>query len=227
MRFTVLVGLALITGLVHAAAPAVAEEVTAEVRTWAGESWRLSQASLEVSFTIVEGPEGVTPPPTAQPAAPPSPEMKATGTIIGLSAPSREELQPKRGQREARGVRVSRRGIETEIPLTSIRSLQFFRQPVENSPLPPYAAGTHFRYSVIVVLTDGSRVEGDYVNLGTAVVRGTTADRRVDIPWQEIESIRFGAPEGVKSSEEQGGAPAPLAALLDSAEPARATVHSL
>jgi hypothetical protein len=227
MRFMVLIGFALLTGLASAAAPAVAQEVTAEIRTWAGESWRLSQPSLEVFYTIVGGPEGLAAPQAAKPPTPPSPDMKTTGTIIGLSTPSGEELQPKQGHRQTRGMTVSRRGIETEIPLTRIRSLQFFRQPVEESPLPPYAAATHFRYSVLVVLLDGSRVEGDYVNLGTAVVRGMTADRRVDIPWQEIESIRFEPHEGVKSSEERGGTPAPAAELPSPAEPARTAIVPL
>ena len=41
------------------------------------------------------------------------------------------------------------------------------------------------------MLTDGSRVEADYVNLGTTVVRGMTPQGRVDIPWGDVETIRF------------------------------------
>lgn len=51
-------GLAL---LVASAIPASAQDVTAEVRTWSGQSLRLSQPSLEVFYTIVpkeEGPGG-------------------------------------------------------------------------------------------------------------------------------------------------------------------------
>ena len=36
-----------------AASPAVAQDVTAEVRTWSGQSLQLSQPSLEVFYTIV------------------------------------------------------------------------------------------------------------------------------------------------------------------------------
>jgi hypothetical protein len=41
------------------------------------------------------------------------------------------------------------------------------------------------------VLLDGSRIEGDYVNLGTTFLRGRTPYERVDIPWQDIETVRF------------------------------------
>src|SRR5207302_9416061 len=44
-----------------AASPAAAQDVTAEVRTWSGQSLQLSQPSLEVFYTIVpreEGPGG-------------------------------------------------------------------------------------------------------------------------------------------------------------------------
>jgi hypothetical protein len=33
--------------------PAPAQDVTADVKTWAGQSWRLSQPSLEVFYSIV------------------------------------------------------------------------------------------------------------------------------------------------------------------------------
>ena len=33
--------------------PALAQDVTAEVKTWSGQSWRLSQPSLEVFYSIV------------------------------------------------------------------------------------------------------------------------------------------------------------------------------
>ena len=41
------------------------------------------------------------------------------------------------------------------------------------------------------VMNDGSRVEGDYVNLGTLVLRGRTSGGRLDISWGDIESVRF------------------------------------
>ncbi len=36
--------------------PASAQETTADVKTWAGQSWRLSQPSLEVFYSIVSRP---------------------------------------------------------------------------------------------------------------------------------------------------------------------------
>ena len=38
---------------------------------------------------------------------------------------------------------------------------------------------------------DGSRIESEYVNLGALRLRGTTPQGRVDLPWQELESVRF------------------------------------
>jgi hypothetical protein len=52
-------------------------------------------------------------------------------------------------------------------------------------------AATHIRYGADIALADGGRVDADYVNLGTAILRGTTPDGRVDIPWQDIEVLRF------------------------------------
>ncbi|MFQ5520232.1 MAG: peptidoglycan-associated lipoprotein Pal, partial [Candidatus Methylomirabilia bacterium] len=84
----------------------------------------------------------------------------------------------------------------------------FFRQPVEKSPLPPYVAATHFRHSATVVLVDGSSVEGDYVNLGTTVLRGMTPEGRVDIPWREIENVRFERTMVPKATQAKKGSPA-------------------
>jgi hypothetical protein len=52
MRTILLAGLASLVGLTGVAPPVAAQEVTAEVRTWSGESWRLIQPSLEVFYTI-------------------------------------------------------------------------------------------------------------------------------------------------------------------------------
>jgi hypothetical protein len=88
-------------------------------------------------------------------------------------------------------VSFTQAGVERRIPLDAIRDLAFRRTQVSNSTLPPYVAPTHFRYAASALLTDGSRVEGDYVNLGTAILRGLTSQGRVDIPWQDIEVVRF------------------------------------
>ena len=198
----VIVGLAILAGLVNAALPAVAQEVTAEVRTWDGQSWRLTQPRFEVFYTIVVKPEEGGVPQGAK-----APDVSMTGSIQGLGTLFREEPRTKRGHGQVALVILSRRGVETEIPLASIRTIQFFRQPVEESALRPYLAVTHFRHSAAAVLLDGSRVEGDYVNLGTAVLRGMTPQGRVDIPWQEIGDIHFEPAESPKTSEGRGAAP--------------------
>lgn len=210
----VIVGLAILAGLVNAALPAVAQEVTAEVRTWDGKSWRLTQPRFEVFYTIMVKPEE-----GAVPQGPKAPDVTMTGSVQGLGILFKEEAQTKRGHAQVALVTISRKGVETEIPLASIRSLQFFRQPVEDSALRPYLAVTHFRYSAAAVLLDGSRVEGDYVNLGTAVLRGMTPQGQVDIPWQEIGDINFGPAEGPKTSEGRGTA---LPTVLEAAEMAEA-----
>lgn len=207
MKTKVLIGLVALAGLAAAVVPAAAQEVTAEVRTWEGQSWRLTQPSLEIFYTIM-------PEPTKAAA----PEGEATRISLEEFA-SRSQLERERaraleqgptmqGHQQTEVLTLSRNGIETQIPLASIRSLQFFRQPVEKSPLPPYVAATHFRTSAAAVLVDGSRVEGDYVNLGTTVLRGMTPQGRVDIPWQEIENVRF-EPAEVAMTIEERIAPSP------------------
>ena len=43
------------------ATPSAAQDTSAEVRTWAGQSWRLAQPSLEVFYTIPAPPKGGAP----------------------------------------------------------------------------------------------------------------------------------------------------------------------
>jgi hypothetical protein len=72
-----------------------------------------------------------------------------------------------------------------------IATIAFKRQPVRNSTLPPYVAPEHIYSAATVTFTDGSTLDGDNVNPGTLLLRGTTPEGRVEIPWQEIESVRF------------------------------------
>ncbi len=200
MRTHVLVGLAALVGLAGVAPPVMAQEVTAEVRTWSGESWRLMQPSLEVFYTILPkgkaggGSNGMQ-----------SLASSVTGGGILERTHTREAQAPApmQGHKRREVVTLFREGAETQIPLARIKSLQFFRQPVEKSPLPPYLAGTHFRYFATAELVDGSRVEGDYVSLGTTVLRGMTPQGRVDIPWQDIENVRFESAWGPQPSVEE------------------------
>lgn len=196
MRTHVLVGILALVGLAGVATSAAAQQATAEVRTWSGESWRLLQPSLEVFFTIME-------------------QSKTKGVPVGMESiesavdtdvtertETREAQAPeaKQGHRQSEVVTFFREGIEMQIPFARIKSLQFFRHPVEKSPLPPYLAATHFRYVATAELVDGSHVEGDYVNLGTTVLRGMTPQGRVDIPWEDIENVRFESAWGPQPS---------------------------
>ena len=173
-----------------ATVPVAAQDPVAEVRTWSGETVRLAHPSLEVFYTIlVKAPDAQEPADTGQPATGSTPMLfgsaKALSGALGDKRP-----EPLSGQRQATSVTIAKAGVQTKIPLANLGSLVFSRVPVA-STLPPYLAPTHFRYAATAVLADGSRVEGDYVNLGTTILRGTTAQGRVDIPWHEIETLRL------------------------------------
>jgi hypothetical protein len=178
-----------------------AQDVTADVKTWAGQSWRLSQPSLEIFYSIVSK--------SREGGAETGSEMnRATNfTNLTLGGFSREGADPSvatlkrffgqdapdtvQGHRQAQEITAYRGGVATQIPLASIASITFKRQPVLNSSLPPYVAPTHVRYAADIALTDGGRIAADYVNLGSAILRGASVDGRIDIPWQDIEVLSF------------------------------------
>jgi hypothetical protein len=181
--------------------PAPAQDVTADVKTWAGQSWRLSQPSLEVFYSIVSK--------SREAGADTGTETgKATNfTSLTLGGLSRESADPSvatlnrffgkdspdtiQGHRQAQEITAYRGGVATQIPLGSISSITFKRQPVRESSLPPYVAATHVRYGADITLADGGRIAADYVNLGSAIIRGASVDGRIDIPWQDIEVLSF------------------------------------
>lgn len=196
MKTKIVIGLAALAGLTGTATIATAQDVIAEVRTWTGESWRLSQPSLEIFYTIMPKlPEEEAAPgnyaakegPQAQAAQ----AVQMAGPVASLKAAFEKKPEPQQGHWQTYVVTLSRHGVETQIPLSNIRALQFVRQPAQQGLLPSYVAPAHFRYSAVAELVDGSRVEGDYVNLGTVVLRGLTPTGRVDIPWYEVENVRF------------------------------------
>ncbi|HET7853069.1 MAG TPA: hypothetical protein VFM04_01250 [Candidatus Methylomirabilis sp.] len=189
MKTKIVIGLAALAGLTGTATIATAQDVIAEVRTWTGESWRLSQPSLEIFYTIMPK----VPEEEAAPAAKEGSiaQVQMAGPYASVKAAFGKKPEPQQGHWQTYAVTLSRHGVETQIPLSNIRTLQFVRQPAQQGLLPPYVAPTHFRYSAVAELVDGSRVEGDYVNLGTVVLRGLTPQGRVDIPWYEVENVRF------------------------------------
>ncbi len=211
------IGLVVVACLALAPASGSAQEVIAEVKTWSGQSWRLTQPTLELFFTIVPPPKerggmlSVQLPLSMPGAAPSGSSGGGRAALPGFLEPlgPAEAPEPTPGVRRADFVALFRDGVEIRVPLASIASLHFSRQPIAGSQLPPYVASTHFRYAATAALVDGSRVEGDYVNLGAAVVRGFTPQGRVEIPWVEVESIRFDRVRSARDPEPKAP-PAPV-----------------
>ena len=189
------VGAVLVSCLALWATPSAAQDTSAEVRTWAGQSWRLAQPSLEIFYTIPAPAKGATDSYGAAPAGGAGTAGKSSlsmsGTVQALESFFDSGPEPRQGRRQAEYITIRRGAVETRLPLASITSLTFTRQSVSNSSLPPYLVGRHFRYAATAVMTDGSRLEGDYINLGTLILRGQTAEGRLDISWEDIESVRF------------------------------------
>jgi hypothetical protein len=180
-------GLAL---LVAGVAPAGAQTMSAEVRTWAGHTYQLTEPSLEVLYTIV-----VPKKEDSSGAAEGAPTTGARAPMLFGSASAVSQFldkqpEPLHGHRQSDTITLRQARTEVRLALASVDALVFARQAAR-STLPPYVGPEHYRYSVIAVLDDGSRVEGDYVNLGTTFLRGRTAQGRVDIPWEQIEIVRF------------------------------------
>lgn len=184
--------------------PAQAQDITADVKTWSGQSWRLSQPTLEVFYSIVTKSQEQAGPGSAGSNAMDKVTSFSSLTLGGLT---REAADPSvttlnrffgksapdtiQGHRQGQEITAYRGGVATQVPLGNISSITFKRQPVRDSSLPPYVAATHIRYAADIALADGTRIDADYVNLGTAILRGTTPDGRMDIPWQDIEVLRF------------------------------------
>ncbi len=170
------------------------QDINGTIRTYQGVSYRVAEPTLEMSYTIGE-PKSIGHNPS-QVSGVQSGSINIT-TVSG--GPSGGE-QPGGGAAEERLLRghsratefaVWRHGIEGRIAWDEIRSMRFARNPVTVAGLrmPPYIPD--FKYSVSVVLITGEQVEADYVNLGGAIVRGTMPTGRLEIPWQEVETIIF------------------------------------
>lgn len=189
--------------LAGTAGTAAAQDVTATVRTWSGQSWQLAQPSLEVFYTIVSKGQA------QGSAAGGGAGVGELGGMsqLGLGILGRQAVDPSlmtlnrlfgsqapdtiQGHRQAQEITVYRGGAATQIAVASIATLAFARQAVKDSSLPPYFADTHVRSAATVLLTDGTRVEADYVNLGGTLLRGAIPGGRIDIPWQDIQTVEF------------------------------------
>ncbi|MBI3827458.1 MAG: hypothetical protein HY294_15805 [Candidatus Rokubacteria bacterium] len=182
------------------AAPVVAQDRVAEVKTWDGRTWRLSQPTFEVFYTIMA--PGAPALDGGGPAAPSGggpmiiPQtmgaQRGFGTLQAeAQALERRGVDSTQGRRARNTLTVSRAGVETQVPVERIASLVLSRAPVTINRLPPHVARAHFRYAARIVLIDGAVVDADAVSLGTTILRGTAAEGRVDVPWEAIESVRF------------------------------------
>jgi hypothetical protein len=180
------IGLAIVSAT---AGPAAAQSITAEVRTFTGQTYRLIDVSLEVLYTIVPPrKDDAGPAETAPTTGPRTPMLFGSAAQIGRFLDRGPD--PLQGQRQSETVTLRKNGVDVQLPLVTLDSLSFTRTRVV-STLPPYVASEHYRHAASAVLLDGRRVEGDYVNLGTTFLRGRTPYERVDIPWQDIETVRF------------------------------------
>ena len=172
---------------------ALSQESRATVRTYQGVSYKLADPSLEVFYTIGEPKEkkdeGLAQSfqPTiaiaATAGAPPSGGEQAASGDGGAG----KEDKLLRGHSRATEIAIVKDGVETRVAWDRIRSLSFYRKAITTSGLPPYVP--YYRYAASAVLLDGARVDGDYVNLGTTMLRGQTPTGRVDIPWEQVEQI--------------------------------------
>lgn len=194
--------LLLAAALAGSAGRAAAQDVTATVRTWSGQSWQITQPSLEVFYTIVSKA-------TQESAGGAGTSVGQFGSMatLGLAGLGSQYVDPSlftlnrlfgrqapdtiQGHRQAQEITVYQGGVATQIAVSSIASLAFAREPVQDSSLPPYIAPKHVRSAATVLLTDGTRVDADYVNLGGMLLRGAIPGGRVDIPWQDIQTLEF------------------------------------
>lgn len=204
MNLKMTLSLLLAVALAGSASSAAAQDVTAAVQTWSGQSWQLAQPSLEVFYTIVSKSQE-----SAGGGGTGGTGVGQVGgmTSLGLGVLGRQAVDPSlftlnrlfgsqapdtiQGHRQADEITVYRGGVATQIAVASIATLAFARQPVQDSSLPPYIANTHVRSTATVLLTDGTRVEADYVNLGGMLLRGAIPGGRIDIPWQDIQKVEF------------------------------------
>jgi hypothetical protein len=188
------IGFVVFLAAVVVVAPVHGAERDADVRTWAGQTWRLTQPTFEVSYTIMPpqpNQQGTAAAPTIGGGS--SGAQRLSATFQAPIASSVSAPEPVQGRRWRDTITVTRDGVDVQVPIDRIETLVFTRAPVITNLLPPYVAATQLRHAARVVLTDGSVVEGDYVNLGTTILRGMTAQGRVEVPWDAIESVSFSA----------------------------------
>ena len=176
--------------LLGGATPASSQTPGAEVRTWSGEVYQLAEPSLEVLYTIVVPGKGEGPQPPEAGASTGAAAPMLFGSAGSISRFLEDQPEPLQGRRQSETITLHKGDARIRLDVASIATLAFVRHPAR-STLPPYVASEHYRYSATATLNDGSRIQADYVSLGTTFLRGRTAHGRVDVPWQHIETVRF------------------------------------
>lgn len=155
---------------------------------------------VEAGAGMANGAAGVAGAPGAAPGYGSGVDIAAraprAGGDIGSQGPDWQEqccltLEALQGRRQLHVLTLVRGATEMRVPLSEVAALVFSRRRVEGSPLPPWVAESHFHHAATAVLNDGSQLQGDYVNLGTSILRGTGVQGTVDVPWYEIETVRF------------------------------------
>jgi hypothetical protein len=190
IRKALIIAAAAVTAVVATETAVPAQTTSAEVRTWTGQTYLLTEASLEVLYTIMvpKTDEGAGPSESAPTTGARAPMLFGSASNISQFLDKRPD--PLQGHRQRETITLRKDRTEIRLPLASIGALFFTRQPVR-STLPSYVASEHYSYAATAVLDDGSRIDGDYVSLGTTFLRGRTAHGRMDIPWDQIEIVRF------------------------------------
>jgi hypothetical protein len=197
MRQYMVTAVAAVAVVVFLAGSAPGQDINATIRTYQGVSYKLADLSLEVFYTIGE-PKSIGHNPSQVTGLQPSGPLVSVTSMGGTPSGGEQsggggaaEERLLRGHSRATDITVWRQGVESRIPLDQIRAMRFSRNPVTVMGLrmPPYIPD--YKYSVSVALVTGEQLEADYVNLGATIVRGTTPNGQVDIPWGEVESIIF------------------------------------
>jgi hypothetical protein len=199
MRQHMVTAVATVAVVVFLVGSAPGQDISATIRTYQGVSYRVADPALDIFYTIGE-PKSLQANPSQVSGSQSFGSLVNITNVSGASAGGEQpgagggaEERLLRGHARATDITVWHQGVETRIPLDQIRAMRFARKPVTVVGLrfPPYIPD--YRYSVSVGLITGEQVEADYVNLGATIVRGTgtASNKRVEIPWGEVESIIF------------------------------------
>jgi hypothetical protein len=181
-----------ITLVLAGTALAAAQDVVAEVETWRGGSVRIAQPSLDVLYTIAPAPLlGPTGAPIA--GGPSTPAQAATGTMGASGSVAKTAVgagpQPIQARRQQSTLTFLRDGVEIRVPFDRIAGLVVERRAIVTNTLPPYIS--HAQYVARAVLTDGSTIEGAYVNFGTTILRGEGPQGSIELPLEDVKTLKI------------------------------------